>query len=636
MYGFATMLASRDYEGLFNFEKCKEEDFDDIIRPFTNPFQILFDILKNDFDITSGISLRFKELESLKFDTDAIVRMLGGNPEWNIEDGKSGSKVRKIHEQISTYSSLEIVMNRVFEQSKINLKFEDFCRCISNLVSCRNINQHLDRTNGFSTVDNEKDISDRKKVWWTYEQLFDNPDLRKYLPHFISSLYYALGMKDRISNTGAIKSLLKLWEEFPNYAELNEVNSITKIMDSLSGRSWGDKEQYIDLQGRLKISINGLKTSLIVTIWGEGGVGKTELVYQALKEIDANNKFGVKFSNILPFTFKSNLQGEYDDESGGTKSVERGIWSPQPEFHDVVKTLAEASGEWNDLANGVEMHSCAIEYLLNNAIIVVIDNTEVIEESQFNYQLQEFISSFVEGSNFETKSRIIITSRVSPGDRHGAHIKMKYLNLEEMTQLAIARANWLYSNFSNDRIPDVNISFNYDGWDSLTEYVNKELSRPEKDLVGHPLFVFLCVRELMYNNPGKLQFHEVIIKLIEDYSPGSKMFNLFKYITERSIASIAELMLWSKTLMDMIEMEIFSEKEIKDSIKKQNETFSSADIIERLSELDIIRILNSEEFETYQFKSQFYAVNMKTQIESLPGYKSENTDKLINYKNYRG
>jgi len=635
MYGFATMLASRDYEDLFNFEKCNEEDFDDSIRTFTNPFQILFDIIKNDFDSTNGIGLRFKELELLKFDNDTIVKILGGNTEWNVEDVKSGGKVRKIHEQICAYSSLEIVINRVLEQSKINLKFDDFCRCISNLVSCRNVNQHLDILNRASTFDNEKDVIDRKKVWWTYGQLFDNPELRKYLPHFIASLYYALGMKEKISNNDAIKSLLKLWEEFPNYAEINEVNSITKIMDSLSGRSWGYKEQYIDLQGRLMTLINGLKTSLIVTIWGEGGVGKTELVYQALKEIDANNKFGVKFSNILPFTFKSNLQGEYDDETGETKPIERGIWSPQPEFHDVVKTLAEASGEWNDLANRVEMHSCAIDYLLNNAIIVVIDNTEVIEESQFNYQLQDFISSFVKGSNFDTKSRIIITSRVSPGDRPGAQIKMKFLNIEEMTQLAIARANWLYSNFSNDRIPDVNISFNYDGWDSLTEYVNKELSRPEKDLVGHPLFVFLCVRELMYNNPGKLQFHEVIIKLIEDYSPGSKMFNLFKYITERSIASINELMLWSKTLMDMIEMEIFSEKEIKDSIKKQNETFSSADIIERLLGLDIIRILNSEEFETYQFKSQFYAVNMKTQIESLPGYKSENKKSIKILEKYR-
>jgi hypothetical protein len=623
LYGFATMLASQDYDELFSFGKYEKKDFDEKFRQFTNPFQILFDMLKNDFDECKGISLRYKELESLKIERDTIISILGDINEWCVEEPKAGRTVRTIHEKISNYNSLAVVMNRVLEQRNIGLSFEKFCRCISRLVSCRNVNQHLKEIKDNNITDTKRK-QDEEAIWWTYEQLFNEPKLRKYLPHFVASLYFALGMKNKISYNDDIESLVQLWNEFPNYAELNEENSITKIMDGLSGRSWGYKEQYIDSQGRLKNLISGLKTSSVVTIWGEGGIGKTELVYQALKEIDSNNKLGVKFSNILPFSFKSNLQGEYDDETGGTKSVERIIWSRQPEFHDVIKSLAEASGEWKDLANKDEMNSSALEYLLNNAIIVIIDNTEVIEESEFNYQLQNFISSFVEGSNFETKSRIIITSRVSPGDRHGAHIKMKYLNLEEMTELAIVRANWLYSNFANGRVPDVNLTFHYDGWESLTDYVNSELSRPEKELVGHPLFVFLCVRELMYNNPNKLQFHEVIMKLINVNSPSSKISNLFKYITERSIASINELSEWSTTLIDMIDMEIFSEKQIKESIGKHNGNYNSTDIIGRLLELDIIRILPEEEFENYQFKSEFYAAEMRSKIESLPEYEGKN------------
>jgi hypothetical protein len=618
------MLASQEYGELFSFGKCEENNFGEKIRQFTNPLQILFDILKNDFDVCNGISLRFKEIESLKFDSETIMSILGNPNEWCVEESSAGKTVSEIHKRISNCSSLAVVMNRVLEQRKIGLTFEDFCRCITNVVSCRNVNQHMKKPNSDPKHDEERDLRDWKKVWWTYEQLFNKPKLRKYLPHFVASLYFVLGMKDKISINDNIESLVQLWDELPNYAELNEENSITKIMDGLTGRSWGYEEQYIDNQGRLKNLISGLKTSSVVTIWGEGGTGKTELVYQALKEIDSSNKLGVKFSNILPFSFKSNLQGEYDDETGGKKFVESGIWSRQPEFHDVIKTLAEASGEWNDLANKIEMNSSAIEYLLNNAIIVIIDNTEVIEESKFNYQLQNFIGSFVEGSNFETKSRIIITSRVSPGDRHGAQIKMKYLNLEEMTQLAIVRANWLYTNYANGRVPDVNLTFQYDGWESLTDYVNSELSRPEKDLVGHPLFVFLCVRELMYNNPRKLQFHEVIMELINVNSPSSKISNLFKYITERSIASISELSEWSTTLIDMIDMEIFSEKQIKESIGTHNGNYNSTDVIGRLLELDIIRILPEEEFENYQFKSEFYAAEMRTKIESLPEYEEKN------------
>jgi len=641
---FATVLASQEYSEFFNFKKMEDNDFTEKISIFTRPFQSLFDIIKNHFDIIEGIRIKSTDMHELKFEKDEFVDIMMADNGWEILEAESnitsGAQVRMIIKELIKHEKLAEIINRTLQKSNINLMFKDFCHCIEMLVSCRNVNQHIPKKGGKIEFTELRDIQDRKMITKTYNRLFDKQDVRKYLPHFIASLYYLFNIADQVFSKECIpKSLLELWKEFPDFAEKNEENSITKIMDSLSGRSWGYKDQYIDRQGRLQKLVDELKTSSIVTIFGEGGIGKTELVYQALKEIDANNNSGVKFSNILPFTFKSDLQGEYDDESGGTKSVERGIWSPQPLFHDVIKTLAEESGKWNDLANQGEMKKCAIEYLLTNDLIVVIDNTEVIEESEFNYQLEDFISSFVEGSDFETKSRIIITSRISPGDRQGSHIKMKYLNVAEMTELAIARGNWLVTNHSNDATPHSHLSQNYTGWEGLTDYVNNELSMHEKELVGHPLFVFLCVRELLFNNPSDLQIHELIMELIKDYNPDSKMERLFNYITERSIASINELPQWANILMDMIEMETFSEKMIKESIDRHNKNEKSADIIERLLALDIIRVLNSEEFETYQFKSRFYVSNMKTQIQSLDSYEGENTtiknvndyNKLITY-----
>ena len=57
--------------------------------------------------------------------------------------------------------------------------------------------------------------------------------------------------------------------------------TIEELLDNNKG--WG-RENYVDNADRVEELKNNLRTSKIITIYGEGGLGKTELVYQTLKE----------------------------------------------------------------------------------------------------------------------------------------------------------------------------------------------------------------------------------------------------------------------------------------------------------------------------------------------------------------
>ena len=141
----------------------------------------------------------------------------------------------------------------------------------------------------------------------------------------------------------------------------------------------------------------------MVTIVGEGGLGKTELVYQSLKKIVNDTNYDMTFSRVYPFTFKGDLQQEFCERIG-RKSVNHNGWIPQSEFTQVLTFLAEKSGHWKDKTNVEQRLNSAIKHLVEGSYCIVIDNRNY--QGRIQQDLEGFIDSFLNSCRNDTKSRL--------------------------------------------------------------------------------------------------------------------------------------------------------------------------------------------------------------------------------------
>lgn len=600
-------ISSSDYKEYFRFLKNKNEIFEADYEAFTEPYRALFEMLKKDFQHLTLMRLSEVDIDYLNIPEEDIIRyILDESSHWNIslEDYSGSQAIKVIVKRLKNSKSLVELIDKVLKKHTDSFTFQDVIEMfLDPIIAGRNLNQHAGEKERDEWV--EQINKDKSQIWISYQKIFES-GIIAVLPQIFATMYYLSSKIGRIFKND-IGSLELLWKEFPEIH--NPGDTMLKIIDDLTDNK---EHKYIDYQGRVSKLMNELKTSRIITIYGEGGLGKTELVKQALVKLrteimaQKEKESEVSFTSLYPFTFKSSEQGEYaEDTVAGLKSVEHKGWHAKIEFSEVVRLLADESKINYDRSSSKERVEIAIKYLLNNSIFVIIDNTEVIEEDSFNDELKDFLELFQEQCKNDTESRIVITSRIKPRDRPGVPMKMKYLNPDEMKELAKARAEWLYQTNNKEKTPHVNISADYNGWGAFSNLLSNELKTEDLEVVGHPLFVFTSVYELMYNNPKKLPFHQIIDQLITEMknSDDSKIQKLFDYITSKSIDYIKEIKDWAPILLDMIKAEIFSAEDIKNYIQKHNLKIHSNHIIERLLILDIVRNMTSDKYNVYEFKT---------------------------------
>ena len=147
---------------------------------------------------------------------------------------------------------------------------------------------------------------------------------------------------------------------FPTDVSKNDMQETLKL---LKQNSTFGQENYVDLKGRKNYLIRELKNGKIVTIHGEGGLGKTELVYQSLDEIVESGDF--KFDCLVAHTFKNNLQGELAEDGRLERARQLG-WRPSAEFTSVLTDLANRNmkGQHWDSADKDLRFKLAVEYLI--------------------------------------------------------------------------------------------------------------------------------------------------------------------------------------------------------------------------------------------------------------------------------
>ena len=384
-----------------------------------------------------------------------------------------------------------------------------------------------------------------------------------------ATFFHILGCNDLLWEKPP-DSITDLWENYP-FSNNNErlKATIEKLLQNNHG--WGKrsdedgKGNYVDEQDRIASLEMALNLGPIITIYGEGGLGKTELVYQTLSRM--LNKASIEFEELIPYTFKSNRldshdstkaigQGEWDpslsdSQSGQRKPSNQIGWETAPDIQSLIVILANKYGENNsslDLTTDTLQLEAAVDYLLQNSVWLIIDNHETKDDGRLEAFLKKYASK--RNTAYAEGTRIIITSRVKPKEALGTSIEVPVLNGKEMKMLAEKRVRWDRTMFSDKK---ANEKFSnqamYDSqvWEEINQKIRNRLdSERYRKIAGHPYVVFTAVHRALFSEiHADVQFNDIVLELIEQFDGAKKeakkngiMLDLQDYMFSDSFMSL--------------------------------------------------------------------------------------------------
>ena len=350
-----------------------------------------------------------------------------------------------------------------------------------------------------------------------------------------ATFFHILGCNDLLWEKQP-ESIADLWENYP-FSNSNERLKSTIEMLLQNNHGWGKEGNYVDDQDRILGLERALKLNPVITIYGEGGLGKTELVYQTLKRM--LNEASIEFDELIPYTFKSNKsdspdndkpsgQGEWDwtqsDSQAGVRmdSNQKG-WETAPNIGSLISILASKHGE-NDpsvdkTTDALELEA-AVDYLLQNSVWLIIDNHETKDDGR----LEAFLKKYADkrNSTYAEGTRIIITSRVKPKETLSQDIEVPVLNGKEMKMLAEKRVRW-----DRDLFPDKKANEKFSNlamfdsrvWEDINQKIRDKLdSARYRNVAGHPYVVFTAVHRALFSEEHvDAQFDDIVLELIKQF-----------------------------------------------------------------------------------------------------------------------
>ncbi len=419
----------------------------------------------------------------------------------------------------------------------------------------------------------------------------------------ISTMFFIAGTNAAIWKKPP-ETITEIWTEFPTDLR----NDMRDTLKCLRRNTLFAQENYVDFQNRKINLIDELNTSKVVTIYGEGGLGKTELVYQSLDELVEKGNF--EFDFFFPFTFKNDDQGEHQISSIDSRDANQMGWRPSSEFTQILDVLSTTPKGHKPTNNKEERRQRAVDFVVNQKVCLIIDNHETIEASE-HQELDVFLTAITKHENFsKSNSKIIITTRVRPpNSRRGVKMAIDYLSVREMTELAKRRAIWVARTSSEEYIHFPLDKESNEHWEHLTHFMEAEIgSGLRRSIAGHPLVVFIAVHEVMIENPKKRQLHEVIQDLLIDAERGSggKLDKLMKYITGRSFGYIEDIDECYEILYHLADLHSFSEEDYnRVAVDYTYQNFNS--LIDSLVKLELVGRIQ----DTYSFRSKYHSEDLK-------------------------
>jgi hypothetical protein len=358
-------------------------------------------------------------------------------------------------------------------------------------------------------------------------------------------------------------SIADLWRNYP-FSNSNErlKSTIQKLLQNNHG--WAKEGNYVDDQDRIVSLERALNLVPVITIYGEGGLGKTELVYQTLSRM--LEKSSIDFDELIPYTFKTNRlvgqdgsktigQGEFDprqkdSQTGQRESANQIGWQTAPNIQSLIVVLAKKHEDNNsslDLTTPSFLLEAAVDYLIQNSVWLIIDNHETKDDGQ----LEAFLKKYAEKRNttYAKGTRIIVTSRVKPKEIIGTLLEIPVLNGREMRILAEKRVRWDRKIFSHKKVNDAFSNaemFQTHVWEEINRRIRDSLDSDRyRKIAGHPYVVFTAVHRALFSEEhASIQFNDIVLKLIKQWDKYEKdhqdgiMLDLQDYMFSHSFMSL--------------------------------------------------------------------------------------------------
>ena len=480
----------------------------------------------------------------------------------------------------------------------------------------RNVKQHQNKISG---------VNQRAQILEHYEQ---NLGLFKSLSNLtivklISTMYHLVGASKWLWEVPP-RSIQQIWDDFPIDVSKNDMQETLKL---LKQNSTFGQENYVDLKGRKNYLIRELKNGKIVTIHGEGGLGKTELVYQSLDEIVESGDF--KFDCLVAHTFKNNLQGELAEDGRLERARQLG-WRPSAEFTSVLTDLANRNmkGQHWDSADKDLRFKLAVEYLIRARVCLVIDNHETIARDDEEHSLDKLLRSFTEHPGFvESKSKIIVTTRIRPQNRTGEVYRIPYLDFQEMRDLARNRVRWL----AKQNPTNIQMALHQEGivdWEGLAKWMQEQfVADIQREIIGHPMIVFIVVFRAMMRNPAKKSFQAIIVEMIDNATNAdglgedteNPLSKLMQYITSLQFGYIQNIDDLHQAIYMLASQHMFSEEDAISTCTQCNVDYTV--VLNELVDLDLISKSRNES--SYSFRTEYHSRDIRKFIQEEFNYFGE-------------
>jgi hypothetical protein len=613
---FHDSISNRDYVQFYETNQEEEE----ILKPsnrliYGKPHGIIrklhIHLVAHKSFKSQNIDL-FKDIETLTglelMEVIIQIQSLNDTIQSSLENYQSETKFDKnLLRGLYKADFFNKLMKNLFELYGVNVTYESLFSdpglfSINSLVILRNIGSvHANKEMTREEID--KTLLCVKKIRETWQCLNHSQAMK-----IISTLYYVLGCNDGIWAKPP-KSISEIWTNYPSEPTLSEMS--TTLDKLLTARSWN---HYVDQQGRKENLITELKNGKIVTIYGEGATGKTELVYQALGDLVHSGQF--RFEHLLPFTFKNDVQGEITD-TGELNPANTQGWFGRSKFTEIVEVLSHKLQKTPTGDSYEEKVERAIDFLIEGDVCLVIDNHETVDALDPEKPLDSFLAKFSNHSKFSnTNTRIIITTRIRPdSERTGKSIRMLYLNSKEMETLSRQRAIWLASRHQNHDFHLALQNENQNHWDDLANWFSSELhGELERDFAGHPRVVFTAVYAAMFKNPNREPLKDIVAGLIRgigsDQNEPSVLKKLMHYITSNSISYIPKMETTHRTLLELAQLHSFTLRDLIESCERNSLDYS--ELIRTLEDLDLIRKIEEE---AYSFRTEYHSKELYEYIK---------------------
>ena len=315
------------------------------------------------------------------------------------------------------------------------------------------------------------------------------------------------------------------------------------------------------------------------------------MVFAALRKLVDEEYF--QNHEFFRFTIKTLEQGEMT-ERGLVNEVNYSVLAWGKSVQNIVETVAKQNIEYKSGLTNMELIDLATNYMKDNPCLVIIDNAEDVEDPRKRNDLEfETFEKFIQKVgqlDLDTKSRVIITSRLSD-DYPGVNtVEAEYLNHEEMIELAIKRSELHY----NEKERYARLLHLEKGlekqWEDVRKWTESKLGGKQKRAMGHPHFIIIAVYGWSIASGEKRT--QSFFDLLKEWISEGKFDDIEKYITSKSITFIKPEYEEASRRLAYYHPNEFSRKDVERLFKlKGSDTFGLEDgLIQHLDvELGLIR-----------------------------------------------